>query len=191
MVSLWSSLFGPLFLRLLEPFKIDPGWLTESSMYTVQSTFFKWQMRGRGSSVGRVRDFWWGSSGFVPRCGSPLPTGCVGVSIKLMWPAKTEVIVSPLCFVCGGTWTCQTSVLGLVRLYSLVVDEDVKKPTNQPTMWQMTSGKEDVLSRNSVFAYKANMWMIWIIRRGEQVNWMHTMKWHQVASSQEKLCSFS
>ena len=41
-----------------------------------------------------------------------LPTGRVGVSI--MWRAETEVMVSPLCLVCGSTYNCQTSVLGHV-----------------------------------------------------------------------------
>ena len=36
---------------------------------------------GRGSSVGRARDSWSGGPGFDPRCGRPLPTGWVGVSI--------------------------------------------------------------------------------------------------------------
>ena len=34
-----------------------------------------------GSSVGRARDSWSGGPGFDPRCGRPLPTGWVGVSI--------------------------------------------------------------------------------------------------------------
>ena len=33
------------------------------------------------SSVGRARDFWLGDSGFDSRCGRPLPTGSVDVSI--------------------------------------------------------------------------------------------------------------
>ena len=41
--------------------------------------FFR--LGGRGSSVGRARDSWSGGSGFDPRCGHPLPTGWVGVSI--------------------------------------------------------------------------------------------------------------
>ena len=56
---------------------------------------------GGGSSVGRLRDSWWGGPGFDSRCGRPLPTSWVGVSI--MWPAETEVMVSPLRFVCGST----------------------------------------------------------------------------------------
>ena len=36
---------------------------------------------GGGSSVGRARDSWSGGPGFDPRCGRPLPTGWVGVSI--------------------------------------------------------------------------------------------------------------
>ena len=56
---------------------------------------------GRGSSVGRARDSWLGGPGFDPRCGRPLPTGWVGVSI--MWPAETEVMVSQLCLMCGST----------------------------------------------------------------------------------------
>ena len=44
------------------------------------------------SSVGRVRDSWWGGPGIDSRCRHPLPTGWVGVSI--MWPAETELMVS-------------------------------------------------------------------------------------------------
>ena len=36
---------------------------------------------GGGSSVGRARDSWSGGPGFDPRCGRPLPTGWVGVTI--------------------------------------------------------------------------------------------------------------
>ena len=39
------------------------------------------RLRGRGSSVGRARDSWLGGPGFDHRCGRPLPTGWVGVSI--------------------------------------------------------------------------------------------------------------
>ena len=56
---------------------------------------------GRGGSVGRVHDSWSEGPGFNPRCGRPLPTGWVGVSI--MWPAETEVMVSQLCLVCDNT----------------------------------------------------------------------------------------
>ena len=56
---------------------------------------------GGSSSVGRARDFWSRGPGFDPRCGRPLPTGWVGVSI--MWPAETEVMVSQLCLMCGST----------------------------------------------------------------------------------------
>ena len=44
----------------------------------------------RGSSVGRARGSWWGGPEFDSRCGCPLPTGWVGVSI--MWPAETEMV---------------------------------------------------------------------------------------------------
>ena len=56
---------------------------------------------GRGSSVGRARDSWWGGPGFDSCCGRQLPTGwiCVGI----MWPAETEVMVSQLCLMCGST----------------------------------------------------------------------------------------
>ena len=56
---------------------------------------------GRGSSVGRARDSWWGGPGFDSRCGRPLPTGWVGVSI--MWPGESEVMVSQPCLMCGST----------------------------------------------------------------------------------------
>ena len=42
-------------------------------------------------------------------------------------------MVSKLCLMCGSTLNCQTLCLGARPRYSLVVDEDVKKPTNQPT----------------------------------------------------------
>ena len=56
---------------------------------------------GRGSSVDRARDSWSGGPGLDPRCGRPLPTGWVGVSI--LWPTETEVMVSQLCLMCGST----------------------------------------------------------------------------------------
>ena len=40
-------------------------------------------------------------------------------------------MVSQLCLMCGSTLNCQTLCLGARPRYSLVVDEDVKKPTNQ------------------------------------------------------------
>ena len=64
-------------------------------------------------SVGKSRNSWWGGPGFDSRCDRPLRTGRVGVSI--MWPAEAEVIVYPLCLLCGSTLNCQTSVLGPVR----------------------------------------------------------------------------
>ena len=51
-----------------------------------------------------------------------------------MWPAETEVMVSQLCLMCGSTLNCQTLCLGARPRYSLVVDEDVKKPTNQTNL---------------------------------------------------------
>ena len=41
-------------------------------------------------------------------------------------------LVSQLCLMCGSTLNCQTLCLAARPRYSLVVDEDVKKPTNQP-----------------------------------------------------------
>ena len=57
------------------------------------------------------------------------------VSLPLSLPAETEVMVSQLCLMCGSTLNCQTLCLGVRPRYSLVVDEDVKKPTNQPTLY--------------------------------------------------------
>ena len=86
--------------------------------------------KGRcGSSVGRARDSWWGGPGLDFRLVRPLPTVWVGVSI--LWPTETEVMVSPLCLMCGSTYNCQTLRLGARPQYSLVVGKDVKKPTNQ------------------------------------------------------------
>ena len=42
-------------------------------------------------------------------------------------------MVSQLCLMCGSTLNCQTLCLGARSRYSLVVDEDVRRPTNQPT----------------------------------------------------------
>ena len=78
---------------------------------------------------GRARDLCWGGPGLDSRCGRPLSTGWVGVSI--IWPAETEVIVSQLCLMCGSTLNCQTR-------YSLVVDEDVKKRNNQNYVQRFT-----------------------------------------------------
>ena len=43
-------------------------------------------------------------------------------------------MVSQLCLMCGSTLNCQTLCLGARPLYNLVVDQDVKKPTNQPAL---------------------------------------------------------
>ena len=88
------------------------------------------QIRGprRGSSVGRARDSWWGGPGLDPRCGRPLPTGWVGVSS--MWPAETEVMVSPLCLACDSTYNFQTSVLGPIRDIALLLTRTGLKPNN-------------------------------------------------------------
>ena len=80
---------------------------------------------GRGSSVGRARDSWRGGPGFDPRCGRPLPLGWVDVS--LMWPAETEGIPA-LSRVWQHAKLSDVS-LGTRPRCSLVVDEDVKKPT--------------------------------------------------------------
>ena len=48
-----------------------------------------------------------------------------------MWTAETAVMVSQLCLMCGSTQNCQTLCLGARPRYGLVIDEDVKKPTNQ------------------------------------------------------------
>ena len=42
-------------------------------------------------------------------------------------------MVSQLCFMCDSMLNCQTLCLGARPRYNLVVGEDVKKPTNQPT----------------------------------------------------------
>ena len=39
----------------------------------------------------------------------------IWVRVSVIWPAETEVMVSPLCILCGSTYNCQTSVLGPVR----------------------------------------------------------------------------
>ena len=83
---------------------------------------------GCGSSVGRERDSWWGRPGSNVCCGSPLPTSWVGVSI--MWPAETEVIVSPLSHVSQHVKLSDVS-LGTRPQYSLAADKDVNKSNKQ------------------------------------------------------------
>ena len=51
-------------------------------------------------------------------------------------------MVSQLCLLCGSTLNCQTLCLGARPRYSLVVDEDVKKPTNQPTPLPVTASEK-------------------------------------------------
>ena len=92
------------------------------------NTVVCWQFEGGGgggTSVGRARDSGWGGPGFNPRCGRPLPTGWVGVSI--LWPAETEVM-SPHSVLCVALIIVS---LGNRPRYSLVVDEDIKKPNQQ------------------------------------------------------------
>ena len=62
-------------IRLVVPHiaKIQVGWRVSLLFHTFN--------RGRGSSVGRARDSWSGGPGFDPRCGRPLLTVWVGVSI--------------------------------------------------------------------------------------------------------------
>ena len=93
--------------------------------------------RGKGggggdSSVGRARDSWWVGPEFDSLCGCPIPTGCVGVSI--IWPAEAEFMVSQLSL--SRVWQhvkLSDVSLGTRPRYSLVVDEDVKKPKKQAT----------------------------------------------------------
>ena len=76
-----------------------------------------------------------GGPGFDPRCGHPLPTGWVGVSI--MWPSETEVNGLPAL---SREWQhvkLSDVSLGTRPQYNLVVYEDAKKPTNQTNKpWQ-------------------------------------------------------
>ena len=89
---------------------------------------------GGGRSVCRARDSWWGGPGFDSCCGRPLRTGWVGVSI--MWPAETEVMVSPLLCRVWHHVKLSYASLGTRPRYSLVVDKEVKKP-NKPNQTRM------------------------------------------------------
>ena len=73
-----------------------------------------------------------------------IPAGWVDVSI--MWPAETEVMVSPFCLVCSSTKICQTLCLGACRRYSLVVDEDVKKPNKKTKPFTDTLNHHTIVS---------------------------------------------
>ena len=53
------------------------------------------------------------------------------IVVAIAAPAETEVMVSQLCLMCGSTLNCQTLCLGARPRYNLVVEVDVKKPTNQ------------------------------------------------------------
>ena len=75
---------------------------------------------GTSRSVGRACDSWWGHPGIDPHCGRRLPTGWVCVSI--MWLAALSHVWQHLKF--------SDVSLGAHPLYSLVVEEDVKKQTN-------------------------------------------------------------
>ena len=64
-------------------------------------------------------------------------------------------MVSQLYLMCGSTLNCQTLCLGALPQYSLVVDEDVKKPTNQPASRSRARPKGDVFSFISFVAVKS------------------------------------
>ena len=85
---------------------------------------------GGGGSVRRARDSWWGGPGFDPFCGCPLPTDWVGVSI--MWPGWDRSQGLPALSSVWQHVKLSDVSLGTRLRYSLVVDEDVKKP-NKPT----------------------------------------------------------
>ena len=85
--------------------------------------------RGHGSSVGIVCDSWWGGPGFNSRFGHPLPAGLVSVSV--MWAAETEVMVSSALSHVWQHVKLSDISLGIRPRYSLVVEEDVTKQTNQ------------------------------------------------------------
>ena len=93
---------------------------------------WKW----KSSLAGRARDSWWGGSGFDPGYGRPLPTGLVGVS--MMWPAENRSHgLRDLSRMWQHLKLSDVS-LGNLPLYSLDIDEEVKKPTyqtNKLTSW--------------------------------------------------------
>ena len=81
-------------------------------------------LRGRGSSVGGALDSWWGVLGSISAVTARSRTGWVGDSI--MWPAGLPAL--------SHVW--QHVKLEDVSLrtrprYSLVADEDVKKPNER------------------------------------------------------------
>ena len=53
------------------------------------------------------------------------------LSPSLSFSPYLSPYVYQLCLICGSTLNCQTLCLGARPRYNLVVDEDVKKPTNQ------------------------------------------------------------
>ena len=83
---------------------------------------------GHGSSVSRACGFWSEGRGFDPCSWRRLPTGWVSVSI--MWPAETEVMVSWFCSVWYQIKLSDID-LGTCTQYSPVADVDVKKRSKQ------------------------------------------------------------
>ena len=75
---------------------------------------------------------------------SPLwPPAPFWVGVSLMWPAAPEVMVFPLCRVCGS----KKKYLGTRPRYSLVVDEDVKKPSKHTLTQLVGIGSKDRVMR--------------------------------------------
>ena len=96
------SLYNEVKLKSARGFTVDFKFISVFYFKNALTSNYHSPKQGkRGSSVGKARYSWSGGPWFDPRCDRPLPTGSVGVSI--MWPAETEVMVSPLCFACGST----------------------------------------------------------------------------------------
>ena len=99
---------------------------------------FKWEQNllfcgsagGCDNAVGRARDSWWGGPGFDSRCGHKLPPGWVFGSNMLPGWDRGHGLPAP-----SRVWRhvkLSAVSLGTRPRYSLVLEENVMKPTNQP-----------------------------------------------------------
>ena len=94
-------------------------------LWSISTSPHRLQIGGRGSSVGRARDSWWGGPGFDFCCGRTLPTGWVGVYNTVTGWDRSHGLPT-----LSRMWQ-HVKLSDVSQRYSVVVDEDVKKPDKQ------------------------------------------------------------